>query len=128
MRREDNELITRIGPGTPMGEVFRRYWTPIAVASQVVKRDSDPVRVRFCGEDYVLFRDTNGRLGLMDELCPHRGASLALARVEDCGIRCLYHGWKYDVDDGCSTRRTTTTRISAPSFAPRPTRYEKPAD
>jgi phenylpropionate dioxygenase-like ring-hydroxylating dioxygenase large terminal subunit len=98
MRREDNEMITRVGPDTPMGRVMRRYWTPIALASQVEKRDSDPVRARFCGEDYVLFRDTNGRLGLMDELCPHRGASLALGRVEDCGIRCLYHGWKYDVD------------------------------
>jgi phenylpropionate dioxygenase-like ring-hydroxylating dioxygenase large terminal subunit len=98
MRKADNEMITRVGPGTPMGEVFRRYWTPIALASQIAEPDGAPVRARFCGEDYVLWRDTKGRLGLMDELCPHRGASLALARVEDCGIRCLYHGWKYDVE------------------------------
>ncbi len=81
-----------------MGRLFRRYWTPIALASQVDRCDSDPVRARFGGEDYVLFRDTEGRLGLLDELCPHRGASLALGRVEACGIRCLYHGWKYDVE------------------------------
>ncbi len=98
MRKEDNELLCRVGPGTAMGQLFRRYWTPIALASQVARPDGDPVRARFCGEDYVLFRDTNGRLGLMDELCPHRGASLALARVEGCGIRCLYHGWKFDVE------------------------------
>lgn len=98
MRKEDNELLCRLGPDTPMGQVFRRYWTPIALARQVDRADSDPVRVRFCGEDYVLFRDTDGRLGLLDELCPHRGASLALGRVEQCGIRCIYHGWKYDVE------------------------------
>jgi len=98
MRKEDNERLCRVGPDTPMGQVFRRYWTPIALASQIDRPDGDPVRVRFCGEDYVLFRDTEGRLGLLDELCPHRGVSLALGRVEDCGIRCLYHGWKFDVE------------------------------
>ncbi len=98
MRKEDNELLCRVGPATPMGRLFRRYWTPIALASQAVRPDGDPVRARFCGEDYVLFRDTSGRLGLMDERCPHRGASLALGRVEECGIRCLYHGWKFDVE------------------------------
>lgn len=98
MRKEDNELLCRVGPETPMGQVFRHYWTPIALASQVDRPDSDPVRARFCGENYVLFRDTEGKLGLFDELCPHRGASLALARVEECGIRCIYHGWKFAVD------------------------------
>lgn len=98
MRREDNELICRVGAGTPMGEVFRRYWTPIAIAKQVLENDGAPVRARFCGESYVLFRDSDGRLGLLDELCSHRGASLVLGRNEECGIRCLYHGWKYDVD------------------------------
>jgi len=98
MRKADNEMITRVGPDTPMGAVFRRYWTPIALASQVETPDGAPVRARYCGEDYVIFCDTKGRLGLMDELCPHRGASLALGRVEECGIRCLYHGWKFDVE------------------------------
>jgi len=98
MRNDENELLTRVGPETPMGQGFRRYWTPIALASQVDRPDSDPARVRFCGENYVLFRDTEGRLGLLDEQCPHRGASLALGRVEQCGIRCIYHGWKFDVE------------------------------
>ena len=98
MRKDENELLCRVGATTPMGQVFRRYWTPIALASQVEHADSDPIRAQFCGETYVLFRDSAGRLGLLDELCPHRGASLALARVEDCGIRCLYHGWKFDVE------------------------------
>jgi phthalate 4,5-dioxygenase len=96
MRREENETLCRVGPGTPMGAVFRAFWTPIALSSQVAHHDSDPVRARFCGEDYVLFRDTAGTLGLLDEFCPHRTASLALGRVEQGGIRCLYHGWKFD--------------------------------
>ena len=98
MRKEENELLVRVGPETAMGQVFRRYWTPIADALQLDKPDSDPLRVRFCGENYVAFRDTDGKLGLLDELCPHRGASLALGRVEACGIRCLYHGWKFAAD------------------------------
>ncbi len=98
MRKEDNELLVRVGPGTAMGKVFRSYWTPIADAKQLRGNDCDPLRVRFCGEDYVAFRDTDGKLGLLDELCPHRGASLALGRVEECGIRCLYHGWKFATD------------------------------
>ncbi len=98
MRKDENELICRVGPDTAMGKVFRSYWSPIADARQLAERDSDPLRVRFCGENYVAFRDSDGKLGLLDELCPHRGASLALGRVEECGIRCLYHGWKYGVD------------------------------
>jgi phthalate 4,5-dioxygenase oxygenase subunit len=98
MRKEDNDLITLVGPGTPMGKVFRSYWSPIADAKQLAGKDSDPLRVRFCGENYVAFRDSDGKLGLLDELCPHRGASLALGRVEECGIRCLYHGWKFGAD------------------------------
>lgn len=98
MRREENELICRVGPGTPMGEVFRRYWTPIADAKQLSDVNGDPLRVRFCGEYYVAFRDTDGKLGLLDELCPHRGTSLALGRNEEGGLRCIYHGWKFAVD------------------------------
>ena len=80
MRKEDNELLVRVGPGTAMGQVFRSYWSPIADAKQLADKDSDPLRVRFCGEDYVAFRDSDGKLGLLDELCPHRGASLALVQ------------------------------------------------
>ena len=96
--REQNELLCRVGPGTSMGNVFRRFWQPVATSVQVATPDGDPLRVRLLGEDYVLFRDTEGKLGFLDELCMHRGASLALGRVEHGGIRCLFHGWKFSVD------------------------------
>ena len=96
--RSDNERICRVGAGTPMGEVFRRYWLPVCVSTQIAGPDSDPLRVSLLGERLVAFRDTNGKVGVLQELCPHRGASLAIGRVEECGIRCLYHGWKFAVD------------------------------
>jgi phthalate 4,5-dioxygenase oxygenase subunit len=98
---QDNELLTRVGPGTPMGELLRRYWTPALLVSELPAPDSDPVRVRLLGEDLVAFRDTNGRVGLIQENCPHRGASLYFGRNEECGLRCPYHGWKFDVDGAC---------------------------
>ncbi len=97
LKREDNELIGRVGPGTPMGNMMRRYWHPVCTSAQLAKRDAAPLRVRLLGEDYVAFRDSEGRVGLLEELCMHRGASLALGRMEEGGIRCLYHGWKFDV-------------------------------
>lgn len=98
---EDNELLTRVGPGTPMGEVIRRFWLPALLAEELPERDGKPVRVRLLGEDLVAFRDSEGRIGLLDEHCPHRRASLALGVNEECGIRCLYHGWKFAVDGTC---------------------------
>lgn len=96
LNRQDNELICRVGPGTPMGHMMRRYWHPVCTSVQLLP-DAAPMRVRLLGEDFVAFRDSQGRVGLMEELCMHRGASLALGRVEEGGIRCLYHGWKFDV-------------------------------
>ncbi|MGH7090204.1 MAG: Rieske 2Fe-2S domain-containing protein, partial [Stellaceae bacterium] len=96
LTREENELLCRIGPEAPMGRMVRRYWLP-ALLSDELDADSAPVRVRLMGEDLVAFRDSRGRVGLLEELCPHRGASLGLARNEECGLRCLYHGWKFDV-------------------------------
>ena len=93
---EDNELLCRIAGKSPMGQMVRRYWMP-ALFSKEIENDSHPVRVRLMGEDLVAFRDSNGDVGLIQELCPHRGASLFLARNEECGLRCLYHGWKFDV-------------------------------
>ncbi len=98
LSKADNELLCRIGPGTPMGAVFRRFWNPICLAEQAPAADATPLRLEILGERLVLFRDRDGRLGLLDEGCLHRGASLALGRVEDGGIRCLYHGWKFDVE------------------------------
>ena len=98
LTKEENELLVRVGPGTPMGEMMRRYWVPACLSEEVADRDSDPFRVRLLGEYLVAFRDTEGRVGLMDQLCPHRRAGLFLARNEEGGLRCLYHGWKIDVD------------------------------
>src|SRR3954468_13444575 len=98
---QDNELLTRVGPGTPMGELLRRYWTPALLVSEAPTPDGDPVRVRLLGENLVAFRDTNGRVGLVGENCPHRGASLYFGRNEECGLRCPYHGWKFDADGAC---------------------------
>lgn len=96
LSREDNELLCRTGPGTPMGEVFRRFWNPVALAEQLPPPDGPPLRVQALGESLVAFRDSAGKVGLLAEACLHRGVSLALGRVEDGGIRCLYHGWKFD--------------------------------
>ena len=98
---EQNELLTRTGPGTPMGDVMRRYWMPALLTSELPEPDSAPVRVKLLGEHLVAFRDTSGRVGLLDEICPHRGTSLWLGRNEENGLRCIYHGWKYDVTGQC---------------------------
>jgi phthalate 4,5-dioxygenase oxygenase subunit len=101
LSREDNEALTRIGPGTLMGDLMRAYWMPALLSAELPDRDGTPVRVRLMGEKLVAFRDSEGRIGLLEESCPHRGASLALAVNEECGLRCLYHGWKFDVDGTC---------------------------
>jgi phenylpropionate dioxygenase-like ring-hydroxylating dioxygenase large terminal subunit len=101
LTREENELITRAGPGTPMGEVLRRYWIPAALSEELPEPDCPPVRVKLLGEDLVAFRDTAGQVGLLDEYCAHRCASLFLGRNEEHGLRCVFHGWKYDVQGNC---------------------------
>ena len=97
----DNETLTRTNRGTPMGQLMRCYWMPALLSSELPEPDCPPVRVRLLGEDLVAFRDTRGRVGLLDEYCPHRMASLFLGRNEECGLRCVYHGWKFDVDGNC---------------------------
>ena len=101
LTHEENELLTRVGPGTPMGDVMRRYWMPALLATEVPEPDCPPVRVGLLGEKLVAFRDTNGKIGLLEEFCAHRGTSLFLGRNEECGLRCVFHGWKYDVEGNC---------------------------
>src|SRR5215469_7504350 len=98
---EENRLLTETGPHTGAGNYFRRYWLPALLASEVPAPDCPPVRIRLLGEDLIAFRDTQGRVGLIDEFCPHRRASLFWGRNEECGLRCVYHGWKYDVTGTC---------------------------
>ena len=102
LSREDNELLTRTGDGTPMGDFMRRFWMPVMLADELTEPDGAPVRVRLLGEDLIAFRDTEGRIGLVDRYCPHRRANLFFGRNEECGIRCVYHGWKFDVDGNCT--------------------------
>jgi len=101
LTQEENELVTRTGPGTPMGNVMRRYWMPAVLISELPEADGAPVRVRLLGERLVAFRDTSGKVGLVEEFCAHRRASLFLGRNEENGLRCVYHGWKYDVNGKC---------------------------
>ena len=101
MDRETSELLVRVGPGTAMGRLMRRYWVPVLLSSEIAEPDGPPVRVKILGEKLLAFRDTQGRAGLVDEFCAHRGASLFLGRNEEGGIRCSYHGWKYDVTGRC---------------------------
>ncbi len=100
-RAQQNELLTQTGPGTPMGDLFRRYWMPALLAEELPAPDCPPVRVKLLSETLLAFRDASGRLGLIDEFCAHRGVSLWFGRNEDHGIRCPYHGWKYDVTGQC---------------------------
>jgi phthalate 4,5-dioxygenase oxygenase subunit len=101
LSKEDNELLTRIGPGTATGDVMRQYWMPILISNELPHPDCDPIRVRLLGEALIAFRDSKGRVGLLGEHCPHRGASLFFGRAENCYLQCVYHGWKFDVNGKC---------------------------
>ena len=99
-KRKDSEDLVRVGPGTPMGELMRQYWMPAALSSEL-EPDGAPMRLMLLGEQLIAFRDSAGRVGVMDHRCPHRCASLFFGRNEEDGIRCVYHGWKFDVDGHC---------------------------
>lgn len=100
MNAQDHEDLVRVGPGTLMGRFIRQYWMPAALSSEL-KSDGAPVRLKLLGEKLLAFRDSSGRAGILDHRCPHRGASLVLGRNEEDGLRCIYHGWKFDVDGNC---------------------------
>ena len=101
LSREDNELLCRVGPDTPMGDLLREYWFPALPSREFPARDGDIKRMRLLGENLVMFRDSEGAVGALAEACPHRGASMYFGRNEECGIRCPYHGWKFDVTGKC---------------------------
>ena len=106
LSREENKTLTQVGPGTPVGELMRRYWMPALLSSDIPTPDCPPVRVKLLGEELVAFRDTQGRVGLLDEFCPHRRASLFLGRNEECGLRCV----------GGAERRSCAIRSAASSY------------
>ena len=97
----ENERITRTGAGTPMGNAFRRYWLPAFLSRELPENAGAPLRVKLLGEDLVAFRDTTGAIGLVDAFCPHRRAPMFFGRNEECGLRCVYHGWKFDKNGTC---------------------------
>jgi phenylpropionate dioxygenase-like ring-hydroxylating dioxygenase large terminal subunit len=101
LSKEENELLSRVGPGTPMGDLMRQYWLPAALSSELPSADSNPLRVLLLGEQLIAFRDSNGKIGLLANNCPHRGASLFFGRNEEAGLRCVYHGWKFDASGQC---------------------------
>src|SRR5690606_6672267 len=97
LSEQDNELMCRVGPGTPMGDLMRQYWIPALLPSEVPVADGPPLRLRLLGENLIAFRVTSGAVGLIQNSCPHRGASMFFGRNEEEGLRCVYHGWKFDV-------------------------------
>src|SRR6202163_4739515 len=99
-KQKDSDDLLRVGPGTAMGEMMRQYWIP-AVMSSELERDGAPMRLMLLGEKLIAFRDSSGRVGILDHRCPHRCASLFLGRNEEAGLRCVYHGWKFDADGNC---------------------------
>lgn len=109
LTQEQNQLLCRVEGAAAMGQLMRRHWLPVCLSEEVAEKDGTPVRARLLGEDLVVFRDTQGRLGALGEHCPHRGASLAFGRNEEDGLRCLYHGWKFDAQG---------TVVDMPSEAP----------
>ena len=96
----ENETLTRVGRGTPMGDFMRQFWVPACLSSELAP-DAPPMRLMLLGEKLIAFRDSAGRVGIFDHRCPHRCASLFMGRNEENGIRCVYHGWKFDVDGNC---------------------------
>jgi phthalate 4,5-dioxygenase len=109
LKKEQNELVCATGPGTPMGQLFRSYWLPVLHADELPENECPPVRVKIMSERLLAFRDTEGKYGLIDEFCAHRGVSLWFGRNEENGLRCPYHGWKYNTEGQC---------IDVPSEAP----------
>lgn len=110
---EDNKLLTESAMGTPMGELLRRFWLPVLLSEELSEPDGTPVKITVMDETLLAFRDTEGRIGIIDQHCPHRGANLWLGRNEECGIRCVYHGWKYDIDGNCVDMPTSYPDLNA---------------
>ncbi|MBV8714643.1 MAG: Rieske 2Fe-2S domain-containing protein [Chloroflexi bacterium] len=101
LSRKDNEYLTKVGPGTPVGNLFRRHWLPALLSTELPEPDCAPVRLKLLGEELVAFRATSGRVGMLGTYCPHRNANLFWGRNEEEGLRCVYHGWKFDADGAC---------------------------
>src|SRR3989440_950328 len=98
---KDNDYLCRVGPGTPVGDLMRQYWLPALLSEELPSPDCPPQRMRLLGENLIAFRVTSGKVGVIQNACPHRGASLFFGRNEEEGLRCVYHGWKFDCEGQC---------------------------
>ena len=113
LRAEDNAYLTESDAGTGMGELLRRFWMPVLLSAELPDADGPPKKIIVMGEELLAFRDTRGVVGVIDQYCPHRGANLWLGRNEECGIRCVYHGWKFDTDGACVDMPTSYPDLNA---------------
>jgi phthalate 4,5-dioxygenase oxygenase subunit len=113
LRAEDNKFLTESGAGTGMGELLRRFWLPVLLSEQLPDADGPPKKIVVMGEELLAFRDSRGVVGVIDQYCAHRGANLWLGRNEECGIRCVYHGWKFDTDGACVDMPTSYPDLNA---------------
>ena len=113
LRAEDNKFLTESGAGTAMGELLRRFWMPVLLSAELPEADGTPKKIVVMGEELLAFRDSRGVVGVIDQYCPHRGANLWLGRNEECGIRCVYHGWKFDTDGRCVDMPTSYPDLNA---------------
>src|SRR6266852_7918270 len=113
LRAEDNKFLTESGAGTGMGELLRRFWLPVLLSEELPESDGPPKKIVVMGEELLAFRDSRGVVGVIDQYCPHRGANLWLGRNEECGIRCVYHGWKFDTDGRCIDMPTSYPDLNA---------------
>ncbi len=120
LSKDDNETMCRVGPGTPMGELMRQYWLPAVRSDELPSPDCPPLRVKLLGEELIAFRTTSGAVGLIQNACPHRGASLFFGRNEEEGLRCVYHGWKFDVTRRLHRHALRARRIELPRQGARP--------
>ncbi len=113
LRAEDNKFLTESGSGTAMGDLLRRFWLPVLLSEELPEADGPPKKIVVMGEELLAFRDSRGVVGVIDQYCPHRGANLWLGRNEECGIRCVYHGWKFDTDGRCVDMPTSYPDLNA---------------
>nr|HEV8012251.1 Rieske 2Fe-2S domain-containing protein [Bradyrhizobium sp.] len=113
LRVEDNKFLTESGAGTAMGELLRRFWLPVLLSEELLEADGAPKKIVVMGEELLAFRDSRGVVGVIDQYCPHRGANLWLGRNEECGIRCVYHGWKFDTTGACVDMPTSYPDLNA---------------
>ena len=116
---EDNDILCRVGPGTPMGNVMRQYWIPAVRSDELPAPDSPPLRVKLLGEELIAFRMTSGKVGMIQSACPHRGATLFFGRNEEEGLRCVYHGWKFDGAGACIDMPSEPAEIELQEQGPR---------